>query len=72
MNDDALIKVAIQRAIPKAIKKSVEQAFENLRRKIKQVEIIDKAIEDVIPRQYSGYARGRMKSRIRENLRKGH
>jgi len=70
--NDVLIKAAIQRAVPKAIKESVEQVFENLRIKIDRYDMIDNIIEATIPRRYSGFVRTRMKSRIRENLRKEH
>lgn len=67
-----LTEAAIKRAFTKAVKMAISKAIDDLKRRVKRAEMIDKAIESVIPRQYSGYVRDRMKSRIRKNLRKNH
>ena len=52
--------------------KAIAEATEILRRRIKRAEKIDRIIEMVIPRRYSGFARDRMKSRVRKSLRNNH
>lgn len=67
-----LTEVMIRKTIIKAGKAAISEAIKDLRLKLKRAEIIDKAIEDVIPRQYSGLARDRMKSLVKKYLKENH
>lgn len=63
-----LTETDLEKAIQKAAQKAIDEAFGMMRSKIERAETIDKIIEDVIPRQYSGLARDRMKNLIRKKL----
>lgn len=65
-------KATMRKLAHKAVTEAIEEASKSLQKKIRRNEIIEKIIEGVIPRQYSGYGRDRMKRRVRELLRKNH
>ena len=67
-----LTEAMIQRAFIKAAKMAISGAMDDLRQKAIKGEMIDKAIERVIPRQYTGISRIRLKDRIKKYLRENH
>ena len=61
--------IADETTVRRLAQKAVTEAEDEMRQRIARSEMIDRIIERVIPRQYSGYGRNRMKGRIRKYLR---
>lgn len=67
-----LTEAAIKRAFIKAAEMAISGAMDDLRQKAVRAAVIDRAIERVIPRQYIGISRIRLKSRIKKCLKENY
>ena len=67
-----LTETAIRRAFIKAAEMAISGAMDDFRQKAVRATLVDKAIEKIIPKQYIGISRIRLKSRIKKCLKENY
>jgi hypothetical protein len=65
-------KAMMRRLMQKAVEEALATGNDEIVRRIERAEKVDRIIEMIIPRRYSGRARSRMVSRVKKYLRENH